>query len=169
MAGFAAPGERRLLLVRHGAAGAAPMGGSDRDRPLSPVGRQGVEDLAGYLRQHAMTADHGLCSPARRTRETMEILTENQNPIDTDWSEELYLASAGTLLSALRNVPRRSATVLLVGHNPGLQELVIALAGKAAPPASGGFPPATLAAFAVAAPWSELGPGSTRLTLFRTP
>ncbi|HUN44903.1 MAG TPA: histidine phosphatase family protein [Stellaceae bacterium] len=170
MAGFAGPGERRLLLVRHGAAGAPPADGGDRDRPLSPEGWRGVEGLAAHLVRNALIADHGLCSPARRTRETLEILLEKQDgTAEGEIAEELYLAPAGTILSSLRRIPAGAGTVLLVGHNPGLQELVVALAGNDAPPASAGFPPATLAVFAVATPWAELGPGATRLIQFRAP
>jgi len=170
MAGFVELGERRLLLVRHGAAGAPPADGRDRDRPLSPEGWRGVEVLAAHLERSALSADHGLCSPARRTRETMAILLEKQAiTAEAENAEELYLAPAGTILSSLRHISAEARTVLLVGHNPGLQELVLALAGSSAPPASAGFPPATLAVFAVATPWAELGPGSTRLIQFRTP
>lgn len=170
MAGFTETGERRLLLVRHGAAGAPPGDGGDRDRPLTPEGRRAVETQAVRFRRSALAADHGLCSPARRTRETMEILLANQSsPLEPDVTEELYLAPAGTLLSCLRRAPPEARTVLLVGHNPGLQELISALAGTASPPAAAGFPPAAAAVFAVATPWARLGPGSTRLILFQAP
>jgi phosphohistidine phosphatase len=170
MAGFDGTGERRLLLARHGAAGAPPADGGDRERPLSPEGREAVESLAVHLREAALAADHALCSPACRTRETMKILLADQlGAPEPDVAEELYLAPAATLLACLRHVRPAARTVLLVGHNPGLHELVLALAGSTAPPSASGFPPAAIAGFAVSTPWSSLRRGGARLTLFRTP
>jgi len=170
MAGFDGTGERRLLLVRHGAAGAPPADGGDRDRPLTPDGRATVAALAADLRRDTPAVDHGLCSPARRTRETMEILLSNQSSeLLPEMAEELYLAPVEVLLRCLRRVTPAAHTVLLVGHNPGLHELVLALAGKDTPPAAVGFPPAAVAGFAVATPWSALRRGAARLVLFRTP
>lgn len=170
MAGFEGTGERRLLLVRHGAAGAPPADGGDRERPLSPEGRLAVEALAAHLREAALIADHALCSPARRTRETTEIFLENQSTaLKPDVEEELYLAPIETLLRCLRHVVPAARTVLLVGHNPGLHELVLALAGSNPPPTAPGFPPAAIAGFAVSTPWSSLRRGAARLSLFRTP
>jgi phosphohistidine phosphatase len=156
--------------VRHGAAGAPPAEGGDRERPLSPEGRAAVEALAVHLREADLIADHALCSPACRTRETMEILISNQLPVlDSDVEDELYLAPIETLLRCLRRADPAARTILLVGHNPGLHELVLALAGRKPPPTAPGFPPAAIAGFAVSTPWSSLRRGAARLSLFRTP
>ncbi len=100
----------------------------------------------------------------------MEILIANQLPVpEADVEDELYLAPIETLLHCLRRTDPAARTILLVGHNPGLHELVLALSGRKPPPTASGFPPAAIAGFAVSTPWSSLRRGATRLSLFRTP
>jgi phosphohistidine phosphatase len=154
---------RGLLLLRHGAAAAKAAAG-DRERALTSEGRRAVQALAGRLRSRGIQPDLVLCSPARRTRETLELLeaawaTRPEATIE----EPLYLADAASLLLRLRAAEPEAGGVLLVGHNPGLEELARTLAGPGNQSLRAGLPTAGLVVFDISAPWSGLAPASARL------
>jgi len=155
---------RHLLLVRHGAATAKAPSGRDSERSLTQEGREAVAVLGARLRAARRRPDLALCSPARRTRETLDILVSAMGPIaEVAIEEQLYNAEVSTLLDRLRLVSSEHGCVLLVGHNPGLEELVRTLAHPASPVAPRGLPAGALALFEVHAPWPELGPAGGRL------
>jgi len=128
------------------------------------------------MRDLGLVPDMVLVSPARRTMQTLEALepwddTPLIEPLDT-----LYLASAQQLLQALQAVPETVRSVLLIGHNPGMHELAMLVAGRAglARGTAGkrlaeGFPTAALADFAISTPWWQLDEGGGRLQHFLTP
>jgi len=157
---------RHLLVVRHGPAAGKAAGGSDRERPLTPEGRLTVESLASRLRAEAPPPDRVLCSTARRAQETLDILLREERPRELDLEEALYLADAPSLLRRLRELPDDAGSVLLVGHNPGLQELAALLGGEAI---AAGLPAAGAVLFEVAGDWSGLRPESARLRAFYSP
>ncbi|MCZ7619253.1 MAG: histidine phosphatase family protein [Myxococcota bacterium] len=128
-----APGDvpvRNLLLWRHAKSSWADPSSSDRARPLTSRGRRAaraiVQHLIGEPRRVPTLI---LCSPARRTLETLApLLPSLSADVLVRIEESLYLADASSLLARLREVPDEQPSVLLIGHNPGLQELASTLA-----------------------------------------
>ena len=154
---------RHLLLLRHGAAASKSAAG-DRERLLTPEGRAAVRGLGARLRDTEPPPDLVLCSPARRARETLELFGAAWAAKPVSIVEEpLYLADAASLLHRLREVEPDTGSVLLVGHNPGLEVLARVLAGTGDQALKGGLPTATVAIFEISAPWSELAPASASL------
>jgi len=160
---------RHLLVVRHGPAAGKSAGGSDRDRPLTPEGRRAVEDVALRLKYAVPTPDRALSSSARRAQETLDILLRELPPTEVDLEDALYLADAQSLLHRLRELPADAASVLLVGHNPGLQDLALLLAGRGSDALAAGLPAAGAILFDVEGDWSHLGWESARLRAFYSP
>lgn len=118
-----------------------------------------------------------LASTARRTRETLEALQPWPHPPVVAFDETLYLASASRMLALLRNAKESARTILLVGHNPGLQDLALLLAGRhemavprgLAQRLANAYPTGALAQLDVQCPWSEIAEGSGKLTQFVIP
>jgi phosphohistidine phosphatase len=173
MAGFPAPAEvllKELLLVRHAAAAGKRADSADRDRSLTPEGRRAAHRLGQYLRSNGISPDHVLCSPARRARETLDGIAETLDRLPpADFDDRLYLAGSLTLLEHLHDAPAETQCLLLIGHNPGLEELVRALADPATAAVRAGLPAAGLAIFRVSSAWSGLSQASARLASFLTP
>lgn len=128
--------------------------------------------VAGYVRRERLSPAIVLCSPARRTRETLEFVAPAlAGHPKTLIEEDLYGAGADELLDRLRRLPGAAGSAMLVGHNPGLQDLTLILAGGGGldrPRAK--FPTAALAILRVpVAAWLELGPGRAELAGFVVP
>ncbi len=170
-------GMRQLLLLRHAKSSWDDPGLSDHARPLNARGRHAAAAMAGAMRDLGLQPDLVLVSSARRTLQTLEALTPFDDHALVEPMDALYLAPVSLLLEGLRKVPETVRSVLVIGHNPGLHELALALAGEAAAPgapgAAGrlaeGFPSAALAEFTIAAPWSAVAGGSGRLVRFLSP
>lgn len=116
----------RLMLLRH-AKSSWPSGVQDAERPLSDRGGAAARLMGGYLAHHALIPDRVLCSPARRTRDTWtEILpamsTQSRAAVDIVFDARLYCASRLGVLSVIRDQDAAVRTLLVLGHNPGLQE-----------------------------------------------
>jgi phosphohistidine phosphatase len=165
---------RRLLLLRH-AKSDWPQGLRDHDRPLSRRGRLAAPQIAVHMLQQDLVPDHALVSTARRTRETWDLVkaawkTEPPSTFD----DRIYEAPASRLLEVLRAAPAEAENLLLIGHNPGIQELARLLGGDEANVPMRRlvqkFPTAALAVleFSVSA-WDELSPHGGRLVAFVTP
>jgi phosphohistidine phosphatase len=160
---------KQLLLMRHAAATGKSAGGTDRDRPLTPQGRRDADRLGRRLRADGASPDVVLCSPARRARETLAGLAEALDALPpADFDDALYLADGHALLSHVQGVPADARCLLLIGHNPGIEELVRALAAANSAVESG-VPAAGLAIFQVSGAWTALSPASARLAAFFTP
>lgn len=159
----------QLLLLRHAKAIAAERGGADRDRPLSPAGRQAIAAMRVTIRELGLAPDLILVSTARRTLETLEALEPWDDTPLVDTLDQLYLATANQMLAELRRVAETVRSLMLIGHNPGMQELAMALASgpggdtEAARRITEGFPTAALAEFSVAGPWWQLDQRAARL------
>jgi phosphohistidine phosphatase len=160
----AGPGSKRLLVLRHGQAKNAPPGGDDADRPLSGSGRRGAASLGPVVRR--LAPDLVLCSSALRTRQTSEAL-ELGADVDVSIEPGLYGAEVEELLEHVRGVDDDIEVLLVVGHNPGVHQLVVELTGGERVPT---FRPATLAVLELdVEQWHELGPGLGRLTSLHVP
>src|SRR5579863_8717406 len=124
-----------LYLMRHAKAAGERPGLEDRDRPLADKGERAMADLGAWAAQTGLAPELILCSPAARTRQTLALLLPHLGGRPQVKIEDgLYLAGAEALLTRLRRVPARTASVLVLGHNPGLQVLALALAGSPAGP-----------------------------------
>jgi phosphohistidine phosphatase len=166
---------RRLMLLRHAKSDWSAGGQRDLDRILAPRGREVTPVIARYMVQHGLVADRVLVSHARRTRETWELLAPEfpkQPPFA--YEPRLYEAAAKALLAVVRETASEVHTLLLVGHNPGLQELAAVLTGSGDAEARHRlmekFPTAALAVLDFAIDdWSGVKPSSGRLDRFVTP
>lgn len=100
----------------------------DFDRPLNKRGRKGAAIMGRHIRDHGMTWDRFLASPAVRVTQTIEIAAEaaRRTPPIT-WDRRIYLANSATLLDVLREQEGDPAAILLIGHNPGLEDLIFDL------------------------------------------
>ncbi len=127
--------------------------------------------LAGHLRREAISPALVLCSSAVRARQTLEAIMPALGSPEVVIDDRLYGASSGQLLERLREVPDDTASVLLIGHQPAIQELALALAGDGAELASvrAKFPTAALATLVFAGEWSGLAPGRAELAGFVKP
>jgi phosphohistidine phosphatase len=156
-----------LALLRHAKAITQGAGLEDFDRPLAPRGRRDAARLAAALAPGAAFA-LVLCSPARRTRETLEALVPRlPASCELRWVPALYLAEAAQIAGELRGLAA-TPSVLVVGHNPGLHQFARWLAGEPATPEARSleeaFPTAALARFQLRArSWSELAPERAEL------
>ena len=132
--------------------------------------RQAMRDLG-------LAPDVVLLSSSRRTMETLEVLEPWDDTPLIEPLDNLYLASPTQLLAALHDLAETVRGVLLIGHNPGMHDLALSLAGPVAVGAGGaaehaladGFPTGALAEFVVAGSWHDLGEGGGRLVRFLTP
>ena len=112
---------RQLILLRHAHAESATAGQDDIARPLSATGLAEARAAGDWLREHGLRPDRVLCSPATRTRETLAALGDiGGGEVHEDAS--IYEGSAGTL-AALADAHRDAERLLVVGHNPGLEQL----------------------------------------------
>jgi phosphohistidine phosphatase len=162
-----------LHLLRHAKA-STKEDVDDYERPLSRRGRKTARRIGRNLSAKLGAIDLVLCSSARRTRETLDLVLDEFSPATrTSIEDGLYLASREKLTARLGRLDARDVTVLLIGHNPGLHELAIALADKNSPAfpalASGKFPTAAWVSFRVPADWSVLGSSRHELIGYVTP
>lgn len=164
---------RRLLLLRH-AKSAYPAGVADIDRPLGERGRKAAPLMAAYIEREGLRPDHAMVSPARRTQETWEAVREALPDTPMETVPSIYEAAAGRILDAVRSAPPEAASLLVIGHNPGLGDLAQRLVGEGPKDLRDDlrekFPTAALAVLEFDADdWSGIAPGSGRLTRYVRP
>jgi phosphohistidine phosphatase SixA len=154
-----------LILLRHAEALPAGGGHGDAERRLSGRGEQEARAAGTWLAQHGVRPDRVLCSPAERTRATAALaLAALADAPAARPAPEIYDATPGELL-ALLDQHEDAGTVLLVGHNPGIERLV-ALLVEGRSDEFRGMPPAGLAVLHLD---GALEPGSARLGAFWSP
>jgi phosphohistidine phosphatase len=158
-------GIRQLYVLRHAKSSWDDPVLDDRERPLAPRGRKAAKLLSEHLRSERIEPALVLCSPARRTRETLQRVDP---PGERLIEDELYLASAGDWIERLKHVTDDVGSVMAIGHNPALQMLVLTLAGPN-DAIQDKFPTAALATLALDCSWSELEPGRASLTALVRP
>lgn len=156
--------QRRLVLIRH-AKSAWPEGTDDFHRPLADRGLADAPRVGKWLRKNLPGIEVVLCSPARRTRETWQLAGAEVPASPTvQFDERIYQGSADDLLSAIRGLPSTSLTAVLVGHNPGLEELLSLLTGEPAELKTG-----SIAVLATSAAWSAAGKQWANVDTFARP
>jgi phosphohistidine phosphatase len=166
---------RRLMLLRHAKSDWSSPGMLDMMRPLNARGEAAARLMGTYLARHAMIPDRVLCSAAKRTRETLAAMT-SQWPKDVKvvFEERLYAAPPQRVLSVVREQDAAVQSIMVIGHNPGLQqsaELLIAAGDvELREKLREKFPTGALAVidFAVDA-WGRIHDHSGRLDRYVTP
>jgi phosphohistidine phosphatase len=168
---------RQLLLLRHAKSSmgeAAPLR-PDHERTLNSVGVAAAAAMGAAMRTLNLAPDLVLVSSARRTLQTLDALEPWDEAPLIETLDTLYLATAPAILGILNGVNETVRSVLVIGHNPGLHDVALALAGPASPASNparrlqAGFPTGALAEFTIAAHWSDLAPGNGRLVRFLSP
>ena len=157
---------RELILLRHAHAKPATTGQADMDRPLSPEGLAEAEAAGVWLAEQGLVPDRALCSPSRRTRETLEAVLARIGYVDQRLEPGIYDATPGAL-AALADSHREAERLLLVGHNPGLEQLA-ALMHSGQSGDYRGMPPGGIAVLSLPAEVA-IEPGIARLSAFWWP
>ena len=125
--------KRRIYLFRHGKSSWSDPGLEDRDRDLNARGRAASEKMGKWCAAYGVAPDMVLCSTATRTRETLaRLLPHLKATARIEFEDGLYLASAAEIMARLRRLEDEVKAVMVVGHNPGLQELGLLLADDGA-------------------------------------
>jgi phosphohistidine phosphatase len=113
---------KRLLLLRHGKSDWANPEQPDRERPLNERGQRAAALMGAYLRQRGLAPSLMLASPAVRTRETaLRVVAALGTEVPVEFRPALYMAEPATIVEIVRGAPDAADTLLLVGHNPGMQ------------------------------------------------
>ena len=143
---------RTLILLRHGKSDWS--GGEPDDlRPLARRGRRQVPEVGRWLAESIGDIDLAVVSPAVRARETWRLAAaELAVPPPVRVEDRVYAGSAGSLLAVVRELPDAVATVVLVGHNPGVEDLLATLTGDWLP-----MPTSAVAVIDLPGPWSAAG------------
>ena len=167
------PAGRTLVAVRH-AKSSWDHDVEDHDRPLSGRGRRDADALGRLLVQRALIPDLVLCSTATRTRETWErAQAVGATAGEVRLVRGIYHAWVPELVRLLRQVPDELVTVLLLGHSPGIPDLVEHICVRTDSPAwaqlDQKYPTSGLAVVNVPVPWRELGRSSAHLVTFAIP
>jgi phosphohistidine phosphatase len=150
--------ERTLILLRH-AKSDWSGGEADLLRPLGKRGRRQAPDAGRWLAAGIGHVDLAVVSPAERARSTWQLVSaELAAPPQTRFDDRMYAASGSALIGLVRELPDDVNTVVLVGHNPGIEDLVSTLTGHWVP-----MPTSSLAVMAVRGPWSTAGHSSAEL------
>lgn len=163
---------KTLGLFRHAKSDWDDTAKRDFDRGLNDRGRRGAALMGHWLTREGPHWDRVLASPAERVRRTLEAALPGAEPV---WDERLYLASSETIMEVIRECAGDADAVLVSGHNPGLQELLLALVAPSAEnalfdDAARKFPTAAFALFELdIGSWDGLAAGCGRLVRFTRP
>lgn len=167
---------KTLALFRHAKSGWADPRSRDFERPLSERGERGALLMGRFIRDGGQRFDRVLSSPAVRCAETIELASKAfGRSFPVEWDRRIYLASSATLIDVLHELKDDPATVLMCGHNPGLEDLIFDLV-----PDDGSsplrdevevkFPTASFAVLELAIErWADLAEGTARLTALTRP
>lgn len=122
---------KRVYLMRHAKSSWSEEGMKDHDRPLNPRGIAAAKRMGSELRFRDYVPDAVLCSTAKRTRETLSLMTPEMGKVVASTIEaELYLAGPDLLLDRIRDADNALGSLMIIAHNPGLEELVELLAKR---------------------------------------
>ena len=158
--------KRTLLLLRHAKSSWDDPSLADHDRPLAPRGRKAAKRIGELLRDERTEISLVLCSSARRASETYELA---RPPGELQVEPGLYGASAQQLLQRIRRVPDEVSSVMLIGHNPAIEDLALTLAADPTGLEGEKFPTAALATLTVTGSWRALAPRKAALANFVKP
>jgi phosphohistidine phosphatase len=163
---------KQLYLLRHAKSSWDDPALDDHERPLAPRGRKAAKAVASWLAAHDMRPQLVLCSTSTRTRQTLDRVLPALGDPEVVFEDGLYHASADELLRRVQAIPDEVDETLLVGHNPGLQDLALLLAssGPLRERLAGKLPTGALVTLAVdASSWRELVAGTATVESYVTP
>jgi phosphohistidine phosphatase len=163
-----------IYLLRHAKSSWDEPELLDHERPLAKRGRKAVALLREHFRDSGVAPDLVLCSSAGRAIQTLEGVRDGLPPgtrVETEAG--LYAAGSASLLGRLRRLPEEIGSVMLVGHNPGIEDLATELAGDGDPDAratmEAKYPTGGFATLAFEGPWRELDQRGATLEAFAVP
>ena len=170
---------RTLLLMRHAKSSWNNPGLSDFDRQLNKRGHKAAPRIGGYIREIGLTPNLVLCSTAKRAQETWNLVHESLgDSVSAKLMKSLYLASPSQLLGAIHKVSAEIDPLLVIAHNPGIQELACLLERESKHDGAGNlshtmhikFPTAAVAILTFETQsWSDIAYGQARLEEFIRP
>jgi len=160
-----------LYLLRHAKSSWSEPSLGDHDRPLARRGRHAAKTMASYLKESEIKPELVLCSTAARARETLDPIVKEVNPHKIIFERKIYGGAQEALWEQLWSIPKGTNSVLLIGHNPALQNLALELAqpDKPLPFAGNKFPTGAMASFRFRGAWKTLEPHAAELISFITP
>lgn len=121
--------QKILYILRHAKAQEGGGGQEDHERELNERGIRAARHMGKYLAKHKIWPDKVLCSTARRTTETLLKIEEAYlEHLPVEYTDKMYLASANGMLTLIAGMPEEAGKIMLIGHNPGLHQLVLKLA-----------------------------------------
>jgi phosphohistidine phosphatase len=166
---------KELLLLRHAKSSWDDPDLDDFDRPLAPRGLDAAPLIGKAIAARGWLPQTALVSPSLRTRETWKLVSA-QSPrfVQPTFRDTLYEASAGQLLAEVRHASEEITSLLLLGHNPGIQDFATLIAGESSDSTAlqqlrKKFPTAGLARLEFDGKWDELRAGAARLSHFLRP
>lgn len=126
--------EKTIYLARHAKSSWNSGAARDFDRPLSARGLADAKRMAEALHQRKWRPQRVLSSPAMRARQTAAAYVNalGLSPDDIVWNDDIYMAYTITLLHLLTRLPEKTTSIMLVGHNPSMEELLVHLCGETA-------------------------------------
>lgn len=164
---------KTLTLVRHAKSDWDDGDQRDFDRGVNSRGRRAARTVGAWLKRQGWPLDDLVASPAVRVVETLKELTVTAAlSLEPRWDRRIYVASSATLMEVLEDTPDAASDLLLAGHNPGLEDLVLGLcgAGERLVAVAEKFPTVSVARIALPVDrWSDLRDGIGTLTDFMRP
>ena len=164
---------KTLTLLRHAKSGWDAPVARDFDRPLNARGRKAARAMGREMRRLGLGFDLVLASPAARVTETLTEVAQGYGAaVDTEFDETIYLAPVDHLLALVRGTDDKNARLLLVGHNPGMEQLALLLSppGSLRDEIAAKYPTGALTEISFDTDhWREVAPGAGRLERFIRP
>jgi phosphohistidine phosphatase len=165
---------KTLTLLRHAKSDWDDTVQRDFDRPLNNRGRRAARTVGREMKRLGLAFDLCIASPAVRVRETLAEVEAAFGPLSPSFDQRIYLADPDALLELVRGTPEVADSLLLVGHNPGLEMLVLSLAAPGVSPLRGEvevkYPTGTIAELSLPIDrWSDLTPARAQLIRFIRP
>jgi len=162
---------KSLYLLHHAKSSWNDASLDDHDRPLSERGRHAAKMMARYLKRSKITPDLVICSTTVRAIQTLDPIVKAVNPVAIILKREIYAGTQQGLWEQLRKIPESAKSVLLIGHNPALQNLALELAqaDKLLPFAREKFPTCAMARFRFHGAWKSSEPHGAALASFIAP
>jgi phosphohistidine phosphatase len=159
--------KRTLLILRHAKSDWSAGISDDFKRPLSKRGKQDSLRMGKWMKTRGLVPEVIISSPAKRARQTLKRVCSELCPgmENVIWDERVYMADLHELLEVLGDNPEQAGSLMLVGHNPGLEDLLLYLAESSVtePPDGKFIPTATLAELQLECNWHDLQAGSAQL------
>lgn len=165
---------KRLTLLRHAKSDWDDPVARDFERPLNRRGEKAARLMGDYAARQDMHFDLLVASPAVRVTQTLDTFFEGYGKaMEPRWDRRIYLASSATLQDVVRDLPDSADSVLMSGHNPGLEELILDLVPDDSPlreDVEVKFPTASVAVLELNVDnWADVREGGARLVSFKRP